>query len=196
VDIYWILAIFVLLSYLVGSFPTGYIIAKKKGIDIQKKGSGATGATNVTRTLGLKYGIVVMIVDVLKCFIFTAIAFWFFKSEWLVVAVVMASTLGHIFPCFLKFKGGKGVATIAGGLIPLLSWFWIPVIVLWGALLLLTKKMSLTNLLVVLTIPVFLWICAQSIAFLILGIVIIIIFYFSHRENIARLIKGTEPNLF
>lgn len=195
-EIYWIWILMIVLSYLAGSFPTGYIIAKRKGIDIQKTGSGATGGTNVTRTMGLRYGIPVMAIDILKSFIFSAIAFWVFKSEWLTIAVILSATIGHIFPCFLGFKGGKGIATLVGGLIPLLSWMLIPLLIFWGILLLCIRKMSAVNLISILIVPGLLWIVQPSIPFLILGIIAIFIVYFSHRENIKRIIHKKEPNLF
>jgi glycerol-3-phosphate acyltransferase PlsY len=195
-EIYWIWILMIVLSYLAGSFPTGYILAKRKGIDIKKTGSGATGATNVSRSLGLKYGSIVMIVDILKSFIFAAIAFWVFHWPWLVVAVTIAATIGHIFPCFLQFKGGKGIATLVGGLIPLLSFFWIPLLLIWALTLFLSKIMSLTNLIIVLTLPVFLWLATASLPYVFLGIAAILIVFFSHRENIQRIINGKESKLF
>lgn len=192
----WIVLAGSLLGYLVGSFPTGYLLAKLKGKDIRTIGSGATGATNVARVLGRKYAGVVLAIDVSKCFVLAAIAYWRIQSDSLTVAVILAVTLGHIFPCFLRFKGGKGAATLIGGLIPLLSWMWIPMIAVWLLVLWQGRKMSLTNLVAVLFLLPLLWLAKPSVTYLSLGILAILIIYFSHRQNIARIWQGKEPNLF
>ena len=105
---YFLLIIF---GYLLGSIPFGYLISKTKGIDIRKVGSGAIGGTNVTRALGLKYGLLVAILDLLKGAIPVYLAIKFLVSDWQIVTVAISPVLGHIFPVWLGFKGGKGVAT-------------------------------------------------------------------------------------
>ena len=186
-----------IVSYIVGSLPTGYLIVKfKKGIDIRKFGSGATGGTNTARILGLKYGILVGLIDVVKCFLLVLFFSNFVKSDWIVVIIVLMVTIGHIFPCFIGFKGGKGVSTIVGGLILLMGWTWLPLIAIWAATLRVTRKMSLTNLTVVLLLPLFLWLSKHSPIYVAFGFMVIIVVYYSHRENIKRLFLGKEPNVF
>ena len=186
-----------LAAYIIGSFPTGYVLVKlKTGKDIRRVGSGSTGGTNTARLLGWRYGVLVALVDILKCFILVFVFSKVISSEWVIVVVILAVTLGHIFPCFIRFKGGKGVSTIVGGLILLLSWMWLPLAAVWTTVLLSTKKMSLTNLVSVVLLPLFLWISQRSLVYVAFGILAIFIIYFSHRENIGRLLRGREPNAF
>src|SRR4030042_1853772 len=104
----------IILGYLLGSFPTGFLLCKVKGIDIQKIGSGATGGTNVSRALGWGWGAFVGIMDVLKGLVPVYLAINFLSSDWQIAIVAVFPVLGHIFPVWLKFKGGKGVATTIG----------------------------------------------------------------------------------
>ncbi len=192
----WWMIILLVLSYLVGSLPTGYLVGRLKGVDIRKIGSGATGGTNVARVFGWNYGILVGVVDGLKCFLFSAIAYWVLGSEWLALTLILLVLAGNIFPCFLRFKGGKGVATIVGGLLALpIWWIWPPLLAGWVIILFLGRKMSLTNLIAVLLLPLLIRVFQESLAILLLGALAIPIIYFSHRENIARLLQGREPDL-
>lgn len=110
--------LFLILAYLLGSIPTGFLIGKSKGIDIRKHGSNNIGATNTARLLGKKYFLLVLFLDGLKGFIFVFLfRYGFLPHEWCLLSPIVygiASTLGHVFPIFLKFKGGKAVATGAG----------------------------------------------------------------------------------
>ncbi|MFN3995138.1 MAG: glycerol-3-phosphate acyltransferase [bacterium] len=104
----------IILAYLIGSIPTGYIIGKLKRVDITKTGSGNIGMANVFRTLGFKYAIIVLIIDTIKGFIPTFLAIKLNLNVLAVLVTGLSAILGHIFTIFLKFKGGKGVATSLG----------------------------------------------------------------------------------
>ena len=139
--------ILVILSYLLGSIPFGYLIPKLKNVDIRRVGSKGTGATNVSRALGLKYAVLVGVLDILKASLPVFLAFKYLSSEVLIGIVMFMAVLGHIFPVWLKFKGGKGIATFVPSMVVILG--VIPALVLfliWVALLKITRTMSLNNL--------------------------------------------------
>src|SRR4030042_4805848 len=112
----------IIFGYLLGSIPSGYLVSKAKGMDIRKIGSGNIGGTNVIRALGFKWGLLVAILDILKGVIPVYLAMRFFFFDWQIALVALTPVLGHIFPVWLKFKGGKGVATTIAILFLLLNW--------------------------------------------------------------------------
>lgn len=198
-------------AYLMGSIPIGYyIVKKKKGIDIRTVGSGSTGATNVARECGWRLGIVTIISDFLKGFIPISIAASLWSLHWITGLVGLLAVTGHIFPALIpkpRFKGGKGVATTAGVLIPILilvlisyPYLWIfctlgAIIASWVVILLLFRRMGAASLflmacviiffgvLEVLTYPTYLAILIFFIAALVL---------WAHRENWKRLYESKE----
>ncbi|GMX58905.1 MAG: glycerol-3-phosphate 1-O-acyltransferase PlsY [Candidatus Microsyncoccus archaeolyticus] len=189
---------FIVLGYLCGSIPFGYIIGKLKNIDVRKKGSGNIGGTNVARTLGFKYGILVGILDVSKAILPIYIASMYLPIySWQMAIVSISPVIGHIFPIWLKFKGGKGVSTVAATLFMILGLKYSLIFLgLWILMLLIIRIMSLTNLIIVLTLPFLFWSKTHSDAYLILSFLYIILIWWAHRENIKRLKQGIEPKLF
>lgn len=189
------LLVFIIASYLIGSIPFGYIIGKLKNIDVRKKGSGNIGGTNVARNLGLKYGILVGILDVSKAILPIYIATPYFPIYgWKMAIISICPVIGHIFPVWLNFKGGKGVSTVAATLFMILGLKYSLIFLgLWIIMLLLIKIMSLNNLIIVLALPFLFWMKTHSYAYLILSFLYIILIWWAHRENIKRLIQGTEP---
>ncbi len=185
------------ISYFAASIPFGYLIAKLKKIDIRKIGSGNIGATNVNRALGLRYALVVAMFDMLKGIIPTLTAFLLFTNQQYIALVAFAAFLGHIFPVYLKFKGGKGVATFAGTFLVIagIKVFFLTAII-WLVCLYLTKIMSLTNLVLSVLIPFIFLIVMHSIPYFIYSMVACIIIFWSHRANIVRIKKKTEGKLF
>ncbi|MFA5431483.1 MAG: glycerol-3-phosphate 1-O-acyltransferase PlsY [Candidatus Paceibacterota bacterium] len=191
-----LLIIFITLGYFFGSIPFGYIIAKFKGINIQKQGSGNTGATNVSRVLGFKYAILVGLLDVLKVIIPIIIAKYYLLNEWYISLVIIATIMGHLFPIWLKFKGGKAVSSIFASMFIIIGWQYSLIFFLvWVIILRMIKIMSLTNLIVIWFIPLLFWLFTGSIAYLSLGLLYIPILYWAHRENIKRLKEGTEKRI-
>jgi len=194
--VYFYFILLIIFGYLLGSIPWGFLFSKLKGIDIRKVGSGATGTTNVIRALGIKWGLLVAILDFLKGVIPTYLAIKLLIVDWQIVLVVITPVLGHIFPAWLKFKGGKGVATTLGVLFVLLDWkillilffFWLLVIAVF-------QIMSLTNLLMVSFLPLALWFSSFSLAYLSLGWVLFALIWWAHRENLKRIKEGIEPKI-
>jgi glycerol-3-phosphate acyltransferase PlsY len=197
------IGIFALLGYLIGSVNFAVLVAKKHGIDILKEGSGNPGATNVKRVLGKGPGNLVFALDVLKGFVGAGLPYLLLRINpndlfineifFIVCVAAFASTLlGHCFSCFLKFKGGKGVASTIGGLLVLLP---VPILIgaaIWGIVFLLSRYVSLASLALGVSLPVscfFLkydqprfWFAAAIAAFNI----------WTHRNKIGRLLNGTE----
>jgi acyl phosphate:glycerol-3-phosphate acyltransferase len=192
-----LLILFVLLGYLSGSIPFGYLIGKLKKVDVRKQGSGATGGTNVARTIGFQYGILVGILDISKAIIPIYIATFYLTQNWQMALVSISPVIGHVFPIWLNFKGGKGVSTVAATLFMILGLrYSLMFLGLWALMVLIINKMSLTNLIIVFSLPVLFWYRTHSISYLILSFLYIIIIWWAHRENIQRLRQGTEPKLF
>jgi len=191
------LVIFIILGYLFGSIPFGYIIAKIKRINIQKQGSGNIGATNVSRVLGFKYAVLVGLLDILKVVLPAVIAkYYLVNNDWYVCLAILAPVLGHLFPVWLKFKGGKAVSGVFASMVVIIGWQYSLVFLLaWIILLRSIKIMSLTNLVIVWFVPLSLWLNTHSIAYLSLGLLYIPILYWAHRENIKRLKEGTEKRI-
>ncbi len=200
------IGIFALLGYLIGSVNFAVLVSKKHGIDILKEGSGNPGATNVKRVLGKGPGNLVFALDVLKGFVgagLPTLVGYVIATQSITlviqgdvfihgVAGLVGTLLGHCFSCFLKFKGGKGVASTIGGLLLLLP---IPILIgatLWGIVFLLSRYVSLASIALGVSLPVscfFLkydqprfWFAAAIAAFNI----------WTHRSNIGRLLNGTE----
>jgi glycerol-3-phosphate acyltransferase PlsY len=144
--------------------------------------------------LGLKWGLLTGILDVTKGAIPVFLAVKFLSFDWQIALVAVSSVLGHIFPVWLKFKGGKGVATTAGVLFVLLGWQnFLILILIWLLALALFQIMSLTNLLIVVFLPLIFWFIYSSSAYFVLGLALAGLIYWAHRENIQRLKEGKEP---
>lgn len=190
---YLLLLFFMLLAYLAGSIPSGYLVAKARGVDIRQVGSGNIGGTNVTRALGRKWGAVVGVLDFIKSYIPSFLALRFLHMDWQVLLISIMPVLGHVYPVWLKFKGGKGVATIFGiltayfGLVFFLVWF-----IVWYLVVKVVKLMSLVNLSMALIFPFLFWFKFHSWLFTTFGFLLTILVWWSHRSNIKRLVAGNE----
>ncbi len=184
-------------SYIIGSIPTGYIIVKLlKGIDIRKTGSGSTGATNVKRILGTKWFFIVMFIDALKGFIPVFAAhnwFDFFDYRGLspVIAAIFA-IIGHSKSIFLKFTGGKSVATGVGTIIAICWPVGLIVAAVWGIITYFTKYVSLGSIVAISLAPILINVFEDNIyytCYAALGAIYVILM---HKANITRLIQGKE----
>ena len=183
-------------SYFLGSIPFGYLIASIKGYDLKEKGSGNIGATNVFRVVGKKEGILAFMLDLLKGFI--PVMYFSNISPVIGITATLGAVLGHITTPFLKFKGGKGIATGFGSLlalmpVPALSSFGV-----WILFVLLTRRVSAGSLVGALALPVFYFFFSRPtvIPVLIIAILITVMVFITHRSNIRRLIKGEEKPVF
>lgn len=192
----WIL-LYLLLTYIIGSIPAGYLVVKIiKNVDIRTVGSGNIGATNVNRVLGIRWFVIVLIFDVIKGFlpvIFSAILF----KNMPVIPVLsgIAAIIGHTFTVFLKFKGGKGVATSLGVFLALAPISIISCFVIFLIVLYLFKYISLGSIVAAVLFPAFVFIYGEggylNIVFIFAAAGAVFIVY-KHKENIKRLINGTE----
>lgn len=182
-------------SYLIGSIPFSYLIPKWIGkIDIRTMGSGNTGTTNVVRTLGMKVGVLAFIGDFLKGIIPALIGLLWLGELGGIIGGSMA-VIGHCYPVWLKFKGGKGVATSAGILIVLMPDICILLLIGQFIIIALTKYMSLASLLSAVLLPILAFIFSKSDQMVLFSIGLALFVIFRHRSNLFRLIKGTETKL-
>lgn len=184
-----------LLSYLVGAFPTSYLAGRLvKGIDLREHGSKNLGATNVYRVLGWRVAVPVALLDILK----GAVPVVFFAprvSASLTVALLMgiAAIIGHVFSVFVRFKGGKGVATAAGVMLGLTPWAIAVSTVVWVLLVWLTGYVSLASMAGAVTLPIAAWFLYPGRRELIwLDVLLAAAIIWFHRANIRRLLNGTE----
>ena len=187
-----------LASYLLGSFPSGFLYAKNlKGIDLRDVGSGSTGATNVLRNIGKWPALIVFILDVLKGFIAVKIAYFFLYDNIFQVLAGLFAITGHIWPIWLKGKGGKAVATGLGMFIAL---SWKVGLASFGTFLImisLTKIVSLSSITAAILLPIYMfkYIGTFNDPYTIFSFIVAIIVIWKHRSNINRIIKGEEPKL-
>ena len=189
-------------SYLIGSIPSGLIIGKLRRVDIREYGSGNIGTTNVLRTLGARYGALVLIADVFKGVIAVLLARYIIGSPMSEMAAGFAAVAGHDWSLFLKFKGGRGVATSLGALLPmampapLSGVIGLAVFVLIIAL---TRYVSLASIVgsvaTVVAMAVFLGLDRVPWQYLVYIVVVVALIIFQHRDNISRLLSGTESKL-
>jgi glycerol-3-phosphate acyltransferase PlsY len=180
-----------IISYLMGSIPFGYILTKIfLRQDIREIGSGNIGATNALRTGNKLIGYSTLIFDIVKAII-PVIYVKIYYSELIYIASLCVF-LGHVFPVWLKFKGGKGVATYVGILFSINILLGVVFILSWGIIFLLFKYSSLSSIIGSLSIPIYLIITGRLTDVIFFGIMFILIF-FTHRENIKRL-KNKEEN--
>jgi glycerol-3-phosphate acyltransferase PlsY len=204
----------IIASYLLGSIPFGLLIAKAHGKDLRSIGSGNIGATNVSRALGKKWAYVCFLLDVSKGFVPTFIASFMIGASpkpidlimWL--AVGCAAVAGHIFPVYIRFKGGKGVATSLGiglGLWPYYTLSAVSAFAVWGICVLITRYVSLSSIigsfafLAVLLASVAIvdsWQFANLWPLIAVGIFMPMLITYRHRDNIKRLMAGTENKIF
>ena len=190
-------------SYLIGSVPWGFIFARAKGINIRQKGSGNIGAANAARVMGRKWGYVVFLCDFFKGFVSVKLGLMiaeFLQADPVVASVLAASAavIGHDYPIWLGFKGGKGIATLAGvvlGVFPPLVCVSFGIV--WGVVFLLERYTSLASICAVVALPIVaaLIVAKNEAGFqLLIGFCVIMaaLALWRHRSNIVRLLNGTE----
>ena len=186
-----------LAAYLIGSIPTGYLIVKAKtGQDIRNIGSGSTGATNVKRVLGKKWFFIVMLLDALKGATPVLIAkYSTLNFDSIGLFAVIASIfviVGHSKPVFLQFKGGKSVASGVGTILALNIFAGLSIAVIWGVITYISKYVSLGSIIALSLSPVLMYCFKSPICYIVYCIIAALYIIYLHRENIKRLIKGTE----
>ncbi|MDE0344006.1 MAG: glycerol-3-phosphate 1-O-acyltransferase PlsY [Deltaproteobacteria bacterium] len=185
--------ILTILSYLLGSIPAGFLVGSSSGVDVRSAGSGNIGATNVARTLGWKKGLVTLLADVAKGFLPVLAAHLLDLGPAAAASAGLAAFAGHLYPVFLGFKGGKGVATAAGvylgvmplGLLALLGAFVLAVLA--------SRRVSPASMAAAAAGPVAAWALSYPVETIWLTLVIGFLVVVRHRENIRRLLAGEEP---
>ena len=180
-------------AYLLGSVPTGVILAKAfSDVDPRTQGSRNIGATNVFRTAGKKLGAITLLGDILKGFLPVAIARGSIDSYFWVGAVALMAFLGHLYPIFLKFKGGKGIATGLGAFLALAPLSAISSCLIFAAVVYRWRYISLGSLSATAAFPIFLALLNPHRAYIPFALAIGALIFYRHRENIERLLAGKE----
>jgi glycerol-3-phosphate acyltransferase PlsY len=197
-DMWTVFAVLLIGAYLLGSIPVGVLISQKVArLDITKAGSGNIGATNVAREVGLKWGVITLLADVLKGFIPVVLARYLLGSsiemnEALKGMIGLTALLGHQFPVYSHFRGGKGVATCLGVFLAISPISCLFSGVMFFILVALWRYISLGSILGALTMPIWLYLTGHSTFMILPSLVMSLLITFQHRGNIQRLIQGNE----
>ncbi|MFC1496766.1 glycerol-3-phosphate 1-O-acyltransferase PlsY [Candidatus Margulisiibacteriota bacterium] len=178
-----------LATYLVGSIPFSVIFARLRGVDLARSGTKNLGATNVGVTTGVGWGVLAMLLDTLKGFIPVLLVKVHFGNELIIILTALAAVLGHDFSIFLKFKGGKGVATSGGGFIAIEPIVPAICFLLYAILLPITKHYILTTVIIFTGLPLMVWVFSAGQYYLMLSIVLSLLIYFTHRKDIQQLVQ-------
>jgi len=187
--------VYIILAYLLGSIPVGLVLARLKGRDPRTVGSGNIGATNVMRTAGKAIGILTLAGDIAKGFLPAWLAIEAGEPKLIVAGIGVAAFLGHLFPIYLRFKGGKGVATAVGVFLALEPAAVIILVCVFIMALLIWRYVSLGSLIGAALMPLLLFIFAAPAAYTLAALIIAALIFYKHRDNIRRLLQGTENRL-
>ena len=187
----------ILVSYLVGAIPFGLLVGRIAGADVRREGSGNIGATNVGRVLGKKLGVLTLVCDVAKGFLPVCGAALMLPPttaarEMIVVMCGLAAVVGHMFPVYLKFNGGKGVATALGVFLFVSPWSILISVILFVAAVAGSGYVSVGSLTATALLPMWLWIFGASPGNQVVAVIIVLLIWFKHRSNIGRLRRGEE----
>lgn len=186
----------IILGYLSGSVLFGEIIAKAKGVDLRSVGSGNVGATNVSRALGKKFGVLVFILDMLKGFLPTIIALKLRSPESITLTLVgIACVIGHMFPLFHRFRGGKGVATAFGVVLAISGTAAGVLLLTWAVVLFITRYVSVASMIASFSSVLLFLASGYPPNLTLMALFISILIVYKHTSNIQRLIAGEEPKI-
>ena len=188
--------VLVAVAYLLGSIPFGVVVARAQGgVDLRRVGSRNIGATNVLRAVGKGAAALTLLADIGKGALSVALGRWFEVAPPLLAAIALAAVAGHLFPVFDRFRGGKGVATTLGVVLVAMPVVGSLLILIWLAVATLSRYSSLASLTASVALPILTWVLDGRPAMLALSGVLLALVVFRHRENIARLLAGTEAKL-
>ena len=179
-------------AYLIGSIPTGLLLGKFYGIDVRNEGSGNIGATNLYRTVGRKVGIITLLGDCLKGLLPVVIVKFSTLPTDFAALVGLAAFCGHVFSVFLKFKGGKGVATALGVFLALAPLAVAIAVALFALIMFIWRYVSLGSIAAAAAMPLAVYFLGESMTVTVVTSIIAAIVIIRHRENIKRLISGSE----
>ncbi len=192
-----ILAVAILVAYLLGSIPFGLILVHwRTGVDVRSKGSGNIGATNVARTAGRTLGVLTLLLDVAKGAAAVLVADWLSGGDPLTMALATFAVLcGHMFPVWLRFQGGKAVASALGAFLVLTPWAMIATMLIFLPLVWKTRYVSLSSIAAAAVLPLGVWLMTHNSIYLLVAAVSAALIIYKHKANIARLRAGTENRL-
>ncbi|HXG53337.1 MAG TPA: glycerol-3-phosphate 1-O-acyltransferase PlsY [candidate division Zixibacteria bacterium] len=183
----------IVFGYLLGSLPTGYLLGLLAGVDVRRLGSGNIGATNVARVVGKWQGMLTLAADAAKGFLPVLVAQqWPVSPAW-VAAAGAAAFVGHLYPVFLRLRGGKGVATAFGVMLAMAPLAALALVAVFAAVFLPTRLVSLGAMVAAVAAPPLLWILSYPPPAVALGSLFAALIILRHRDNLRRLIAGTEP---
>ena len=183
----------IVFGYLMGSVPVGFILGSRSGIDVRAVGSGNVGATNVARVVGKRQGILTLIADTAKGFLPVILAMQLGASLAATVLVGAAAFLGHLHPIFLKFKGGKGVATALGVFLAVAPMATLVLVALFAVTVLASRIVSLSSILTAVAAPIIFWLFSYPLLVVGMAAFIALAITCRHRSNIRRMMNGSEP---
>ena len=182
-------------GYILGSVPTGIIAGRAYGVDVRRSGSGNIGMANVLRTAGKGAAVITMVGDMLKGFVPVLLARFLTTNDWVVAAVALAAVVGHCWPIFLGFKGGKGVATGAGTSIALAPVVGLALFAFWWIVVLVSRYTSLGAIAVMILSPFVFLLTGQPLPYVVYTVVGGALVLYRHRENARALLNGTERKI-
>lgn len=185
--------IVVALAYLLGSVPTGYILGSLAGVDVRHQGSGNVGATNVARVVGKRQGILTLVLDVLKGILPVTAAALIDMSPSIIAVCGASAFLGHLYPIFLKFDGGKGVATALGVILAIAPPVAGILMLLFGLIVVATKWVSLGSIVAAVAAPIMFYVFSLDGSYTTMGAFMALMVVLRHSSNVKRLLSGTEP---
>lgn len=186
--------LFIVLSYLLGSIPNALWVGKIfKNVDVRNFGSGNVGSTNAARVLGLKYGALTLILDVLKGVFFPLVAKLYGYNSKILILIGLAAILGHSYSIYLNFKGGKAVATSTGVLLVLVPKVILILVFIFFLVFILTKYVSLASILSAISLPILTFLLYNEIEYIFITLFISLIVVIRHKSNIINLKNGVEP---
>ncbi|MBF0319422.1 MAG: glycerol-3-phosphate 1-O-acyltransferase PlsY [Nitrospirae bacterium] len=187
--------LYIIAAFVLGSIPFGVIIAKTKGVDLRKTGSGNIGATNVLRSVGKWAAVFTLAGDMLKGALPVIIARQLSLTESAVGLIGISAILGHDFSIFSRFKGGKGVATSLGVLLVYSPVVGVLSVAIWLVALAVWRYSSLSAIIAFFFVPVNIYIFDYSTSKLMFGVTMLLLIVYKHKDNIERLLKGTESSV-
>jgi glycerol-3-phosphate acyltransferase PlsY len=183
----------ILFAYLLGSVPTGFLLGSLAGVDVRKAGSGNVGATNVARVAGKKHGILTLLGDTAKGLVPVFVALHMGLGAVAASLVALAAFLGHLYPVFLRFQGGKGVATALGALLALAPIAAVALMVIFSLVAAASRTVSLASMAAAAAAPAAIWLFGYPPASSGTGLAMALMVIWRHRDNIERLRAGVEP---
>jgi len=186
----------IIIGYLIGSIPFGVLTGKIKGVDIRKVGSGNIGATNIYRNLGALPAIIVFILDLLKGSAAVWVALFIIPSPLIAVTSGIAAVIGHMYPVFIGFKGGKGSATSLGVLLGIAPDLFVITMIYVAAAIAVTRYVSVTSITGVILVAILMFLFHKPVEYLIAAIIVAVLIIIRHIPNIKRLLAGTEPKVW